>query len=314
MEGHVVKEFWHDGAHIRICDDCCANVTPEKVEERLRHIARQAQQHFNAAATAEAVQMQRVLQEQQQPETASKAEREMNMNGLTVFRHPNFGKVRTLEIDGTPWFVGKDVALALGYSNTKDAMAKHVDPEDKMGGVAIRDSIGREQRPILINESGMYSLIFSSKLPAAKEFKRWVTSEVLPAIRETGAYIAVDALEATLLNSDIIIRLAQELKRELGVSVTVEHAQRFAGISAVSEMPETPFHKRLVALRKERGLTQEGLGKAIGIGRSTISGYEAESKEPALNTICYLADYFGVTTDYLLGYSDERNCTERRIS
>lgn len=96
----------------------------------------------------------------------------------TIFTHPQFGELRTVEIDGEPWFVGKDVAEALGYSNTRDALSKRVYPEDKMDGVAICDSIGRNQKPVLINESGLYSLILSSKLPSAKEFKHWVTAEV----------------------------------------------------------------------------------------------------------------------------------------
>ena len=96
--------------------------------------------------------------------------------------------IRTLIIDGMIWFVGKDVAIALGYKNTKDALRKHVDAEDKKDGVANRDPIGREQNVTVINESGLYSLILSSKLPGAKRFKRWVTSEVLPAIHRTGEY------------------------------------------------------------------------------------------------------------------------------
>lgn len=114
------------------------------------------------------------------------------MNNLTVFENPEFGAIRTVELDGEPWFVGKDVATALGYSNTKDALAKHVDPEDKRqdDGVAICDPMGREQHPTIINESGLYSLVLSSKLPTAKQFKRWITSEVLPSIRKTGGYIA----------------------------------------------------------------------------------------------------------------------------
>lgn len=108
---------------------------------------------------------------------------------LKVFENPTFGQVRTVEIDGEPWFVGKDVAEALGYSNTRKALADHVDGEDKTDGVTIRDSIGREQKPVIINESGLYSLILSSKLPGAKEFKRWVTSDVIPSIRKTGGYI-----------------------------------------------------------------------------------------------------------------------------
>lgn len=116
---------------------------------------------------------------------------------VTVFKnlvHPEFGELRTVEIDGEPWFVGKDVAMALGYSDTVNALKKHVFKEDKMMGCqnatpSVRDNFGRIQYPTWINESGLYSLILSSKLPSAKEFKHWVTAEVLPSIRKNGAYI-----------------------------------------------------------------------------------------------------------------------------
>ena len=108
------------------------------------------------------------------------------MNELQIFQSPEFGRVRTVSIDGEPWFVGKDIALALGYCNTKDALSRHVDAEDK-GGSRITTPSG-EQDMTVINESGLYSLVLSSKLPTAKKFKRWVTSEVLPAIRKTGGY------------------------------------------------------------------------------------------------------------------------------
>lgn len=111
---------------------------------------------------------------------------------LQIFQNAEFGSVRTADINGVPYFVGKDVAEILGYSNTRKALLDHVDEEDKTDGVTIRDSIGREQAPVLINESGLYSLILSSKLPTAKKFKRWVTGEVLPAIRKTGGYIPHD--------------------------------------------------------------------------------------------------------------------------
>lgn len=112
---------------------------------------------------------------------------------IQIFNNPEFGEVRTVSIDGEPWFVGRDIALALGYSNTKDALAKHVDDDDKKMGSqnatpSIKDSLGRDQYPVFINESGLYSLVLSSKLPTAKKFKRWVTSEVLPTIRKTGSY------------------------------------------------------------------------------------------------------------------------------
>ncbi len=113
------------------------------------------------------------------------------MNEIQIFNNKEFGNIRTVNIAGEPWFVGKDVANALGYSNNRKAISDHVGEEDKRDGVTIRDSIGREQNPILINESGMYSLIFGSKLESAKRFKHWVTSEVLPAIRKTGGYQSV---------------------------------------------------------------------------------------------------------------------------
>ncbi|MDY3300202.1 MAG: phage antirepressor [Lactobacillus johnsonii] len=113
----------------------------------------------------------------------------MKMNNeLQLFDFEN-NQIRVLKINNEPWFVGKDVATILGYSNTRKALIDHVDDEDKKDGVTIRDSMGRSQLAVVINESGMYSLILSSKLPNAKKFKRWVTSEVLPAIREDGAYI-----------------------------------------------------------------------------------------------------------------------------
>ena len=111
------------------------------------------------------------------------------MNAMTVFRDERFGEVRTATINGEPWFVGKDVAEMLGYERPAKAIADHVDAEDK-DEVPIQDSIGRMQKTPIINESGLYSLILSSKLPQAKEFKRWVTSVILPALRRTGSYIA----------------------------------------------------------------------------------------------------------------------------
>ncbi len=109
------------------------------------------------------------------------------MNNLTIYNNPAFGDIRGTMKDGEPWFVGKDVATALGYSNPRDALAKHVDSEDK-NTVANRDGTSGNPNMTVINESGLYALILSSKLPTAKDFKRWVTSEVLPAIRKTGEY------------------------------------------------------------------------------------------------------------------------------
>lgn len=115
------------------------------------------------------------------------------MDKLKVFENKELGKVRAVEHGGEPWFVGKDVAEVLGYANARDALSKHVDEEDK-NTVAIRDGIQGNPNQTIINESGLYSLILSSKLPRAKEFKRWVTAEVLPAIRKTGKYAVKEKL------------------------------------------------------------------------------------------------------------------------
>lgn len=108
------------------------------------------------------------------------------MEQLKIFESEEFGQVRTVMRDGEVWFVGKDVANGLGYSNARKALGDHVDKEDK--GVTKRDTLGGVQELTIVNESGLYSLVLSSKLPSAKRFKRWVTSEVLPAIRKTGSY------------------------------------------------------------------------------------------------------------------------------
>ena len=112
------------------------------------------------------------------------------MDNLQIFNSPEFGQVRTIQQNGEPWFVGKDVAEALGYSNPRDALAKHVKENHKSDGVAIRDSIGREQHPTIIDEAGLYSLVMRAKTDKAEAFQEWVTSEVIPAIRKNGGYIA----------------------------------------------------------------------------------------------------------------------------
>ncbi len=108
---------------------------------------------------------------------------------IQIFTSEVFGEIRTCQVNNQIMFVGKDVATALGYANTRKAVLDHVDKEDREDGVTIRDAIGRDQKATFINESGLYALILSSKLPQAKAFKRWVTAEVLPQIRKTGGYI-----------------------------------------------------------------------------------------------------------------------------
>lgn len=135
------------------------------------------------------------------------------MNEVTIFNNEEFGSIRTVEIDGEIWFVGKDVAEKLGYKDTVNALKSHVDEEDKRRGCRITTPSGTQEMTI-INESGLYSLVLSSKLPRAKAFKRWITSEVIPSIRKHGAYMTLETAEQMLNNPDIMIRLLQELKSE----------------------------------------------------------------------------------------------------
>ena len=128
---------------------------------------------------------------------------------IRIFKNEVFGEIRTCLVNNQSMFVGKDVATALGYSNTRDALSKHVDAEDK-GTVAIRDT-AYETRVTLINESGLYSLILSSKLPQAKAFKRWVTAEVLPQIRKTGGYIPTRDIDGRELSNEEILDRADAI-------------------------------------------------------------------------------------------------------
>ena len=150
------------------------------------------------------------------------------MNELKIFEHPDFGKIRTVTIDDEPYLVGRDVAEVLGYSNTKDALAAHVDDDDKRilqrsEITTLENHIPKSALPVnftsadipnrgltIINESGLYSLILGSKLPGARKFKRWVTSEVLPSIRKHGAYMTDETIEQVLSDPDTIIRLATQ--------------------------------------------------------------------------------------------------------
>lgn len=121
------------------------------------------------------------------------------MKSLQVFNNKNFGEVRTIVQENGIWFVGKDVAECLGYKDTSDALKRHVDEEDK--GVGVLPTPGGNQSLKIINESGLYSLVLSSKLPSAKKFKRWVTSEVLPSIRKHGKYVTEVKAQQKLVNS-----------------------------------------------------------------------------------------------------------------
>ena len=137
---------------------------------------------------------------------------------IKIFKNPQFGEIRTIEKDGEPWFVGKDVAELLGYAKPQNAIATHVDDEDKTLAPIQGGCSTGTQNTIIINESGLYSLILSSKLPTAKEFKRWVTSEVLPSIRKTGGYNADATMQSvvqTLATMQRVLEAQQEINKKL---------------------------------------------------------------------------------------------------
>lgn len=145
-------------------------------------------------------------------------------NEITVFSNTEFGSVRTLVINGEPYFVGKDIALILGYAKPRNAIAAHVDEEDKKDA-PIQGDLGGTQEMTVINESGLYSLILSSKLPKAKSFKRWVTSEVLPSIRKTGSYSIQQKVDSYMIEDSIARakRWIEEEEERRNLRLTVEN-------------------------------------------------------------------------------------------
>ena len=156
------------------------------------------------------------------------------MNDLQIFSNEEFGQVRTVALDSGFWFVGKDVANALGYSNSRDAIATHVEPEDK--GVRKFDTLGGKQNLVIINESGLYSLIFGSRLKSAKRFKRWVTAEVLPALHKTGHYETQNyspEMQAILMHDKKLIKMDERVT-SLENTITIDYAQQQALGEAVN--------------------------------------------------------------------------------
>ena len=192
------------------------------------------------------------------------------MNELKVFENPTFGQVRTVEIDNEPWFVGKDVAEALGYSDTAKAIRVHVDPEDK--GVDEMATPGGKQNITIINESGLYSLILSSKLPGAKEFKRWVTSEVIPSIRKTGGYtlkpmtayqqMMADTRQrnARIQSARILTQLAKQYKGSTYEQVLNAHATKELTGEFLLPLPEL----------REKTYSATEIGQLLGISANKV--------------------------------------------
>lgn len=155
------------------------------------------------------------------------------MNEMKVFNNAEFGEIRTLNRDGEPWFVGKDVATALGYKDSVNALKSHVSEEDK-GGWRIATQYG-EREAVIINESGLYSLILSSKLESAKRFKRWVTADVLPSIRKSGGYIAgQDEMSDTELLAKALLVAQRQIEQRNAQIAEMQPKALFADAVAAS--------------------------------------------------------------------------------
>lgn len=195
---------------------------------------------------------------------------ERNMQ-LRVFNNSEFGQIRTLNVNNEPWFVGKDVAEKLGYKNTRDALITKVDEEDK--AVVKCDTIKGKQNTTIINESGLYSLVLSSKLPSAKEFKRWVTSEVLPAIRQTGGYIphneemsddeimarALQVAQRTIERKNEQLRLAEEENIKLSKVIELQKPK----VDYVDEILSCNNALLVTNIAQDYGLSAKALNKIL---------------------------------------------------
>lgn len=178
-------------------------------------------------------------------------------NDIQIFNNPEFGQIRTIDHDGEPWFVGKDVAAALGYSDVNKAIAMHVDDEDKLNDKSS-SSLG-QRGGWVINESGLYSLVLSSKLPTAKKFKRWVTSEVIPSIRKHGGYLTPDKVEELLINPDAVIKMLTAIKdereaRQAAEMQIEENRPKVLFADAVSASKQSILIGELAKLLKQNGV------------------------------------------------------------
>lgn len=232
------------------------------------------------------------------------------MNGLQTFANEEFGAVRSLMIEDMPWFVGYDVAKALGYVKPRNAISVHVDDEDKNTALiqgAIQGGTQGNPNMTIINESGLYSLILSSKLPAAKRFKRWVTSEVLPVIRRTGGYgtatqaaepetAAAETLPAREVTNDDYLRAASivaSCKNERLPYVLAYLSK--AGLSTIcpvraeeEQRDRYEIMRLLVKAYNDYGISDTTIGKATGLNRAQIRMYRTGERFPKAGRAEYI--------------------------
>ena len=195
-------------------------------------------------------------------------EREVSkMNNLQIFNSNEFGEIRVLDINSEPWFVGKDVAEVLGYSNPQKAIRMHIDEDDK--GVNEMDTPGGIQKTTIINESGLYSLILSSKLPNAKKFKKWVTGEVLPTIRKHGTYMTDEVLEKAITSPDFLIQLATKLKEEKELNTNLKLENKIKEQQIKELKPKADYTDRI--LNSKSLVTISQIAKDYGMSGTALN-------------------------------------------
>ena len=212
------------------------------------------------------------------------------MNDLAIFENPEFGHIRGLKIEGEPWFVGKDIAEALGYADTAAALKKHVDDEDKKLFKAddLPTLKTSNYGAYLINESGLYSLMLKSKLPGAKKFKRWVTSEVLPSIRKTGAYSMQGAGRDAPAEDAMFERLWAELERKQKLNGYVDRFCSYFGWS------RRYFLSGMYKLMKRNGYNVDALTLRMQAATHDYAMSTAQAvimDEQAFSLFCKIAEY-----------------------
>lgn len=206
------------------------------------------------------------------------------MNDIQIFNNPEFGKVRTVVINNEPWFVGKDVALALGHTNPQRAIRDHVDDDDK-GVTEIVTPGGKQNMPV-VNESGVYALIFNSKLPTAKKFKHWVTSEVLPDIRKHGLYAKQSVIDMMLNDPDSCIKLLTEYKQEKQekerLQAELDYSKEWYSIKRVAKLNDISW--KSISWRKLKQASADigiGVKKIFDANYGEVNTYHVKAWEVA---------------------------------
>lgn len=225
----------------------------------------------------------------------------MSESKLLLFNNEEFGEIRTLLIDGEPWFVGNDIAAVLGYSRPVDAIRKRVEDEDK--GVAKLATPGGQQDYTIINESGLYSLILTSKLPTAKRFKRWVTSEVIPSIRKYGAYMTAETLYKTMSDPRELAKLLNALadEKDKNKKLTADNALLSVKAKYYDKILASPDAIPVTFIAKDYGMSASAFNRML---------YHYGIQYPLRKSWCLYQDYAekGYTQTKTYSYSENRVC------